>query len=130
MGLINKLKGVGMGLTVLGILASPGCAFREGNQRISFAHIPFIGIATTVEEYKPGTNTLRQKIELFATRGGYDMKQYGENGVYKGMCKIRIRGFLGDRTIHTTSYDKDGEEIYHKEGLPTNMPENLRIQIK
>ena len=131
MDLVDRLKDVGMGLAVLGAVAlNSGCAFREGNQRVSFFPIPFVGVAVTVEEYEDGANRLKQKMELFATGGGYDMKQYGAGGVYKGVCKIRISNFLGDIKIHTTAYDKEGKKVYDKEGLPDDMPDAFRGHIR
>ena len=121
MNLIDKIKKTSARLVLGAALLLPSCAIREGDNRVSFFAIPFIGVAATVEKYKTGTNDLDEKVEIFATGFGYNMKRYGENGKYLGRYEVRVNNNFGEVNIITKAYNEKGVLIHEGSGLPEGI---------
>tara|TARA_Y100000310_G_C20694459_1_gene824513 strand:- start:2558 stop:2941 length:384 start_codon:yes stop_codon:yes gene_type:complete len=118
---------------LVALLALQGCgSIRQRNERFSYAVIPFVGIAATVEEFKEGTDEIRRKLEMFVAGGGFDVKSYGPGLEYNGVYKVRIqRSLAGEVNVVTKKYGPDGKMIGEPiDGIPDDFPDALRVRIR
>jgi|GEM_PF-3436450 len=134
MSLVEKIGKKCAGIALACALALPGCAIRQGNERVSFFAIPFVGIAATMEEFYEGSNNLKKKMEMFATGFGYDIKGYEDTDddgrlEYKGKCEVRIHNNFGEISVKSKVYDADGKIVEECDGIPGSVPSEFRQRI-
>jgi len=134
-GLIEKVKKGAAVVGLASVLSLPGCAFRQGDERVSFFSLPFIPVASvTHEKFKDSESNeavSKQEITVSSWFGNayIDIKNY-ENGKYLGMQKIKIENKGGEYRAYTEIYDANNKMIERREGFPGDLPEGVKLNIR
>lgn len=128
MNLFNKIRTGIISGGLAGILFLQGCAaYRDGNQRISYCALPFLGYAFKTEEFKEKSNEIESANEILISSKGCDLKQYGEKMKYSGMWRARTQKH--SKNLLVSHYDSRGRLIKEQEGLPDDAPKVIMIRI-